>query len=71
MLQGLEPLVGGSKVEEEEGAGSRALLLPGPMTGIRKDMLPKFFDQRIARLEEEQDRRLSLQHIMWKSSDVS
>jgi len=69
MVQGLEPLVGGSKLEEAEAA--RALLLPGPMTGIRKDMLPTFFDKQIAKAKEEQERRLSLQHIMWKSSDVS
>lgn len=72
MVQGLEPLVFDTdRSTSADQPGSRALLRPGIMTGIRKDMLPSLGDGNAVGRARDQATRLAVQHIIWKSSDVS
>ena len=71
MVQGLEPLVTGlDGSPPRTPAGSCALVSPGVMTGIRRDMLPARKGRHHPSRERERSDLLAILHIIWRSSDV-
>lgn len=69
VVQGLEPLV---ETHEAEDRSAALLLSAGPMSGIRRDLIPRDLEgerMHAARAEKEAARSKLLMYI-WRSSDV-